>query len=125
MQKDIDDIFFVPRPPFEAAPVFGKKVAGYPGSWPGTNSRFGRDPKRFNALRRKSNDFLAKIFFLTLAFMSSRDCNDQWLINHNGKRYLAVHLRSPKQQKQSPLNNSNIGLVLANLLKSFEKRDIR
>ena len=26
MQKDIDDIFFVPRPPSEAAPVFGKKV---------------------------------------------------------------------------------------------------
>ena len=26
MQKDIDDIFFVPRSPSEAAPVFGKKV---------------------------------------------------------------------------------------------------
>ena len=77
------------------------KRSGYPGSWRGTNSRFGRAPKRFNAFGRKSNDFLAKIFFLTLAFMSSQDRNDQWLINHNGRRYLGCTLGT-KQQKQPP-----------------------
>ena len=80
------------------------KRSGYPGSWLGTNSRFGRDPNRFNAFRGKSNDFLAKIFFLTLAFMSSRDRNDQWLINHNGRRYLR-----PKQQKQPPTQTLGSG----------------
>ena len=81
------------------------KRSGYPGSWLGTNSRFGRDPNRFNAFRGKSNDFLAKIFFLTLAFMSSRDRNDQWLINHNGRRYLGwtwgQNNRSSHQLKQT------------------------
>ena len=76
------------------------KRSGYPGSWLGTNSRFGRDPKRFNAFRRKPNDFFAKIFFLTLAFTSSRDRNDQWLINHNGRRYQGCALE-PKTTERA------------------------
>ena len=122
MEKGIDDIhgyllilmifscweerywwyFRCPTPSFRSRSCVWQKGLDIPAVGRGQTPLFPKIPNHLMLGRRKSNDFFGKIFFLTLAFMSSRDRNDQWLINHNGKRYPTLHFRSPKQQKQPP-----------------------
>ena len=95
--------FLCPTPSFRSRSCVWQKGLDIPAVGRGQTPVFGEIPNDLMLRRRKSNDFLGKIFFLTLAFMSSRDRNDQWLINHNGKRYPTVCTSDRQNNRNSHL----------------------